>query len=53
MAAGGKREGAGRNCLYGKEIVKRISISIPARKESEIRVKIKKILKRYMPKKKK
>lgn len=53
MTAGGKREGAGRKGLYGEEEVKRIMISIPASKETEIKEKIDKILKKYMPKKKK
>lgn len=49
-----KPEGSGRQPLYGEgEEVKRIKISIPASKETEIRQKIDNILKKYLPKKKK
>lgn len=52
MTQGGKREGSGRDKLYGEnETTKRIMISIPASKEVEVKGKIKKLLKAYIPKK--
>lgn len=53
MTAGGKRDGAGRDRMFGeKEETKRIMISIPGSKEAEIKEKIEKILKKYISKKK-
>lgn len=44
---GGARVNAGRKALFGDEDVKRISVTIPASREGEIKIEFSKVLKKY------